>query len=229
MPNMSRYSKNQIFVAELIGTFALVLVGCGAIIVNGIDGSLSHLGVSLAFGLVVLAMIYSIGNISGAHINPAVSLGFWMSGRLPAKRLPIYLLAQLLGAVLAGMMLRLAFGEGDLGATNPGENIWLALAIEIVITFLLMFVILNVSTGHKEKGVMAGVAVGGSVAMLALVAGPLTGASMNPARSLGPALAAMELNTLWLYFLGPILGALAAAPFCRWVQGPECCVEENDA
>jgi MIP family channel proteins len=220
---------NNRYVAEAFATFALVFVGCGAIIVNDLfAASLGHVGISLVFGLIVMAMIYAVGNISGAHLNPAVSLGFYFAGRFPARLLPGYVASQLLGALFAAGLLKLLFPEhANLGMTIVSIALWKALLIEIVITFLLMFTILNVSTGHQEKGIMAGVAVGAVIALMALFAGPLTGASMNPARSLAPALFAWQGENLWLYVLGPGLGAWLAHPACRWIQGPDCCAEPH--
>jgi aquaporin Z len=218
------------YIAELIGTFALVFMGCGAIVVNDLyGGPLGHVGVSLVFGLVVMAMIYSVGNISGAHLNPAVSLGFMAAGRLDVGEAIRYSIAQCLGAVIAALLLRMIFVDSaGLGATTFSGETTAAFATEVTLTFLLMFVILNVSTGHFEKGVMAGVAVGGTVAMGALVGGPVTGASMNPARSLGPAIVSGELGGLWLYIVAPFVGTLLAAPTCRLVQGSECCAGRED-
>lgn len=220
--------RNRYF-AEVIGTFALVFAGCGAIVVNDLfGGALGHAGVSLAFGLVVMAMIYAIGNISGAHMNPAVTMGFMFAGRLDKSLVFPYIGSQFLGAIVAAAILRLLFPEHEtLGATLPSIDSLRAFVIEVLLTFLLMFVILNVSTGHMEKGIMAGVAVGGTIALEALVGGPVTGASMNPARSLGPAVVSGHLGSLWIYLSAPVVGAFLAYPTCRWIQGPGCCPEEQ--
>ena len=218
------------YLAEAFGTFALVFAGCGAIVVNDYySGVTGHVGVCMVFGLIVMAMIYAVGNVSGAHINPAVTLGFWFAGRLDVKLIPPYWLSQFSGALAAGLLLKVLFPDHEtLGATMPTVNLWRTLIIEVILSFILMFVILNVSTGHKEKGIMAGVAVGGTVALAALVGGPVTGASMNPARSLGPALfASGALGVLWIYFAGPIAGVFLAKPACRWIQGEDCCIEED--
>ena len=216
--------------AEALGTFTMVLVGCGAIVVNDLQGGvIGHLGVSLAFGLVVMAMIYALGNVSGAHLNPAVTLGFVAARRLPSARVPGYLAGQLVGAVAAAALLRALFpAHPTLGATLSELSAGRAFGVELVLTFLLMFVILNVSTGHQEKGIMAGVAVGGMVALGALVGGPLTGASMNPARSLGPALVAGQWQGMWIYLTAPVVGAVLAFPTCRWTQGEDCCTEVQE-
>ena len=215
----------EICFAEAVGTFALVFAGCGAIVVDAAGGgSISHVGICLVFGLVVMAMIYAVGNISGAHFNPAVTIGFYAADRLPASFVAPYIACQLAGALIAAFALRwLLGGQGNVGATLPSTPLLNAFVLEVVITFLLMFVILNVSTGHMEKGIMAGVAVGGTVALCALFAGPVTGASMNPARSIGPAIAAGQLKSLWLYIAAPVTGALLAAPTCRMTQGEDCC------
>jgi aquaporin Z len=213
------------YMAEAIGTFALVFAGCGSIVVNDtFAGALGHVGICLVFGLVVMAMIYAIGNISGAHLNPAVTLGFLFAGRLEGRVVLPYVGSQLLGAVAAATVLRLLFPEHEtLGATLPAVSMLRAFVVEMILSFLLMFVILNASTGHMEKGIMAGVAVGGTVALVALLGGPVTGASMNPARSLGPALVSGHLDALWVYLVAPVAGTFLAYPTCRLVQGQECC------
>ncbi len=222
--------RNRCF-AEGIGTFTLVFAGCSAIVVNDTYGGvLGHAGVSLVFGFVVMAMIYSVGNVSGAHINPAVTLGFLFAGRLERRIVLPYVGSQLLGAILAAGVLRLLFPAHEtLGATLPSGQLLQAFAMETILSFLLMFVILNVSTGAMEKGIMAGVAVGGTIAFEALVGGPVSGASMNPARSLGPALVSGQLSALWVYLAAPVLGTFLAYPTCRWIQGDECCAPEPEA
>ena len=209
------------YVAEVLGTFALVFAGCGAVVVDQMyGGALGHIGINMVFGLVVMAVIYSIGNVSGAHINPAVTIAFAAAGRFEWRTVAPYIGCQLVGAGAAGMLLLLLFpGHETYGATHPAGSIAQAFGFEVVISFLLMFVVFNVSTGHMEKGIMAGVAVGGTVAFLALMGGPVTGASMNPARSFGPALASGDFSVMWLYISAPILGMLLAYPVCRVVQG----------
>lgn len=213
------------YVAECIGTFALVFAGCAAIVVDdSFGGVLGHLGVSIVFGLVVMAMIYSFGNISGAHINPAVTVAFVIAGRLDKKVALPYIGSQLAGAAAAALLLRLLFPMHEtLGATLPSGTLTQAFAMEVVLSFLLMLVILNVSAGHMEKGIMAGVAVGGTVALEAMIGGPVSGGSMNPARSLGPALVSGQIGTLWLYVAAPLIGMALACPTCRLIQGKECC------
>ena len=211
--------------AEMLGTFALVFAGTGAIIINDASsGTITHAGIALTFGLVVLAMIYTFGDISGAHFNPAVTLGFWVAGRLPGRDVSPYIISQSLGALLASGLLRFLFPQSKLlGATIPAGSDFQSFVLEVVLTFLLMLTILNVSTGAKEKGITAGIAVGAVIALEAMFAGPICGASMNPARSLAPALVSGHLEHLWVYLLAPLLGAGLAIPACRCVREKGCC------
>ncbi len=211
--------------AELFGTFALVFAGTGAIVVNEtVGGTVSHVGVALTFGLVVLALVYALGDVSGAHLNPAVTLGFFAARRFPGRSVLPYLGSQFAGAVLASLCLRLLFPEnGNLGATLPRGEVFQSFVLEIFLSCLLMFVILSVSTGAKEKGLTAGIAVGSIIAVEALFAGPISGASMNPARSLAPALVSWQLGSLWVYLTAPVLGAVAAVAVCRCVHEKPCC------
>ncbi len=215
----------QRFAAEALGTFALVFAGTGAIVVNDVSGgAITHVGIALCFGLVVSAMIHSVGDVSGAHLNPAVTLGFWLARRFPVADVAPYIGSQLAGAVAASLLLRALFaGHPTLGATLPAGPLLQSFALEVVLTWLLMFTILSVATGAKEKGVMAGIAVGSAVALGALVGGPICGASMNPARSLAPALVAGRLEHLWLYLAAPVLGAGLAVASCRLSREPGCC------
>lgn len=217
--------ENNRYVAEAFGTFALVFFGCGAIVVNeSFGGIIGHVGISLTFGLIVMAMIYAIGNISGAHLNPAVTLGFYFAGRFEKSAVVRYMGSQLGGAIGAAVLLRVLFMEHDnLGVTLPAGGVLRAFVFEVVLSFLLMCIILNVSTGHMEKGIMAGVAIGGTVAMAAMIGGPVSGASMNPARSLGPAFVSGQLADLWIYIVAPVVGTFLAAPACRLIQGEACC------
>ena len=210
--------------AEAIGTFILVFTGTGAVVFGDISGGqVTPLGIGLVFGLVVMALIYTLGDISGAHINPAVTLGFWASGQFKGKEVTPYILAQCSGALLASLLLRALFGNhADMGATIPKEGlVYQCLILEIILTFILMFVILNVATGAKEKGIVVGIVVGGVIALEAIFAGPISGASMNPARSLGPAVASMNFTGFWIYLLAPPLGALLAVPVWRWIRLPK--------
>ena len=212
-------------IAEAIGTFALVFAGTGAIVINDVTGgSITHVGIALTFGLIVLAMIYTVGDISGAHLNPAVTIGFWFAGRFPAAQIIPYVTSQLIGAFAASGLLRALFPQHTtLGATLPAGPEFQSFILEFILTFLLMFVILNVSTGAKEKGITAGIAVGAVIALEAMFAGKICGASMNPARSLAPAIVSGSLNHLWLYIVAPITGAATAIFACRGCQEPNCC------
>lgn len=213
------------FAAEAIGTFALVFAGTGAIVINQVSsGAVTHVGIALTFGLVVLAMIYSLGEVSGAHLNPAVTLGFCTAGRMSWGEALPYLASQCAGAFAASGLLRFLFPQNaTLGATLPAGTAMQSFVLEAVLTAILMFTILSVSTGAKEKGITAGIAIGGIITLEALFAGPVSGASMNPARSLAPAVVSGHLEHLWVYLLAPVLGAQLAVPACRCVQAEGCC------
>jgi aquaporin Z len=215
--------------AELFGTFALVFAGTGAIVINDVSGgAVSHVGIALTFGLIVLAMIYALGDVSGCHLNPAVTLGFFVSRRFEGRWAVPYIISQCLGAILASATLRLMFpAHATLGATVPAGDDIQSFVLEFILTLILMFVVLSVSTGSKEKGVMAGVAVGSVIALEALFAGPISGASMNPARSLAPAIMSLRLGGVWIYLAAPILGACASVFACRCVQEPGCCSRDT--
>ena len=187
-------------------------------------GSITHVGIALTFGLLVLAMIYAVGDISGAHLNPAVTIAFWTAGRFDGRRVAPYVTAQILGAIAASCVLRFLFpAHATLGATLPAGSDAQSFVLEVILTLLLMFVILNVSTGGKEKGITAGIAVGAVIALEALCAGPISGASMNPARSLAPALVTGRFDHLWIYLVAPVLGAVIGVLGCRCVQQSPCC------
>lgn len=213
------------YVAEAIDTFALVFAGTTAIVVDSLTGgAVTHVGVALTFGLVVMTMIYAVGDVSGAHINPAVTLGFWAAGRLRVPDLPPYVTSQCAGALAASLTVRLLFPESlGLGVTIPTGGVLQSFVLEMLLTALLMLLILGVSTGAKEKGLMAGIAVGGTVALGALLGGPVSGASMNPARSLGPALAGGALEHTWIYLTAPFAGSILAVGACKCVRTRDCC------
>jgi MIP family channel proteins len=206
--------------AEALGTFALVFFGCGAIAVGTQTGQLGHPAVALAFGLVIAVMIYALGHISGAHFNPAVSVGFAVGHHFPWSRVATYSVAQVAGATLGALALRVTLGaDADLGVTQPSGGELQALAWEALLTFFLMLVITAVATDTRAVGEAAALAIGGTVALGALVGGPISGASMNPARSIGPALVSGELDALWVYLVSPVIGAIAAALVYRFLRG----------
>lgn len=211
--------------AEFLGTFALVFAGTGAIVINQVSGgAIGHAGIAMTFGLVVLAMIYTFGDVSGAHLNPAVTVAFAVARRFPWREVGGYVTAQLAGAFAASGVLRVLFPENqNLGATLPAGSNAQSFILEVVLTFLLMLVILSVSIGAKEKGITAGIAVGAVIALEAMFAGPICGASMNPARSLAPALVSGHASVVWIYLVAPVLGALLAIPACCVVRERDCC------
>lgn len=223
--------------AEFFGTFMLVFAGAGAITINDLyGGAITHAGIALVFGLVVLAVIYAIGNISGAHINPAVSVALTVAGKFESKQLLPYLFSQFMGGIVASAMLWFLFLEitpayealpnvaaptTNYGATIPAGSSWQSFGFEFILTWFLMLVIMGVTTGSQIKGELAGIAIGATVALEAMFAGPVCGASMNPARSLGPALFSGQWPTLWVYFLGPIVGAIVAVGTFKLIQGTD--------
>lgn len=207
------------YIAELIGTFALVFCGTGAVVIDQQSGgAVTHAGVAITFGLIVMSMIYSLGNISGAHLNPAVSIAFTVAKRFSAKQLPGYIISQLAGALLASFTLKFLFPANQLlGATLPAGTEMQSLILEFILTFFLMLVIINVAVGSKEQGMFAGLAIGGVVGLEAMFAGPICGASMNPARSIAPAVASGHLEHLWLYIVAPIIGAVLSIPVWKYL------------
>ncbi|MGD2088850.1 MAG: MIP/aquaporin family protein [Candidatus Aminicenantes bacterium] len=234
-------SKNQISVinvirfslAEFVGTFVLVFAGCGAVAINQLDHlAVDHLVVSATFGLAIMCMIYAVGHISGAHFNPAVTISFTVNRHFPAKLLAPYILAQCLGAISASCVLLYTLtpilkaqrveGLLNLGVTQPvTESVWIALVWEFALTFILMYVITAVATDSRAVGQMAGLAIGGTVCLAALFGGPVTGGSMNPARSLGPALVSGQWHYFYIYVISPILGAIAGG-FVYGFLCPDC-------
>jgi aquaporin NIP len=202
--------------AEFLGTFALVFFGCGAI-ANGLPPT----SVALAFGLVIAVMVYALGHISGAHFNPAVSLAFAVGRHAPWPRTATYVGAQLLGATIGAIALRATLGpDADLGVTRPAGSDIQSFAWEAVLTFFLMLVITSVATDLRAVGQAAALAIGGTVALGALVGGPISGASMNPARSIGPAVVSGDLTALWIYIAAPILGAIVASLAYATLRAP---------
>lgn len=205
---MKEQLKN--YLSEFIGTFAIVFCGTGAIIIDQeTHGAISHVGIAITFGLIVMAMIYALGNVSGAHFNPAVSIAFYVAGKFPVKELLPYILSQLSGALFASALLRILFPTNNLlGATMPVGSELQSFIMEFILTFLLMLVIMNVAHGSHEQGMFAGLAIGSVVLLEAMFGGPISGASMNPARSFSPAIISGHLEHLWIYFLAPISGAI---------------------
>ena len=211
--------------AEFLGTFGLVFAGTGAIVVNEVTGGvIGHAGIALVFGLVVLAMIHTFGDVSGAHLNPAVTIAFAAAGRFPWNEVAAYAGGQLAGAFAASGLLKLLFpASATLGATLPAGAVSQSFVLEVVLTAMLMLTILSVSTGAKEKGITAGIAIGAVVGLEAMFAGPICGASMNPARSLAPAVMSGHFEYIWLYPVAPVLGALIAIPLCIGTRESGCC------
>ena len=209
--------------AEFAGTFLLVFAGPGAVVINEVSGGgVGSLGIGLSFGLAVMAAIYTVGHISGAHINPAVTVAFALSRHFPWRLVPAYIAAQLLGACAASATHVTLFGDvANLGATTPSGSSWQALGLEIILTLFLMFVIAAVATDVRAVGQAAAIAIGGYVALAATFAGPIAGASMNPARSLGPALLSGAWNSHWVYWVGPLLGAALGALLYRYVRAAD--------
>lgn len=206
--------------AEGIGTFGLVFAGCGAIMIDAEShGQITHVGVGLVFGLIIAVMIYAFGHISGAHFNPAVTLAFVVARHFPLRRLWMYWSAQLVGACLAAFCLRLLLGTvAHLGTTLPTGGAWQSFAFEALLTFFLMVVIMAMATDTRAVGQAAALAIGATVALEALFAGPISGASMNPARSLAPALVSFTWTAQWVYLSAPFLGAVAGALLYRWIR-----------
>ena len=209
-------------VAEAIGTFALVFAGCGAIMVDAKTGQVGHIGVAISFGLVIMAMIYAVGHVSGAHLNPAVTAAFVLTRHFPRSRATAYWIAQLAGALSAAALLRGSLGNiAHVGATLPSGSQAQSFLWELVMTAFLMFVILAVATDTRAVGEAAAIAIGGTVGLDAMFGGPISGASMNPARSIGPAVVSGDLHALWLYVAAPLIGAAVGAIAYQYVRGAQ--------
>ena len=215
------------YISEFIGTFSMIFCGTGAMTINEVTGGdVTHVGIAITWGLIVMAMIYAFGETSGAHFNPAVSIAFAYAKKFSWKEVPNYIIAQILGAFAASLILWFLFPTSEtLGATIPTVDVWRAFVLELLLTFFLMVVIINVSTGSKEIGVVAGIAIGAVVLLEAMFAGPITNASMNPARSIAPAIVSGTFKHLWMYITAPILGALLAVISCKLVKEDNCCNE----
>jgi MIP family channel proteins len=215
-------------IAEFLGTFSLVLVGCGAIMVAQTTGAFKQGGIAMAFGLVVMVMIAATGHISGTHLNPAVTVAFAITRHFPLRSVPVYVSVQILGGVMGAMVLRAILGEvANLGATVPTGAAWRSLVVETLISAALMFVIMAVATDTRAIGQLAAIMIGATVAVNALWAGPISGASMNPARSFGPALISNSWDAHWIYWVGPILGAMIGALAYQVIREPNALAQEN--
>ncbi len=208
------------YVAEAIGTYALVFAGTGALIVDGMtDGSVSLIGIALVFGLVVMAMVYALGDISGAHINPAVTIAACVAKRFPAKDVAPYIAAQCAGALAASATLKAIYPAAEgLGATLPAGDLMQSFTLEVILTFFLVFVAFGVTTAGRAESILAGLAIGGTVGLDVLVGGPISGASMNPARSLGPAVIGGQTQHLWMYLTAPVVGGILAALVTNYLR-----------
>lgn len=215
------------YIAEIIGTFSMIFCGCGAMVINDFTGgTITHPGVAITWGLIVMAMIYAFGDISGAHFNPAVTVGFAVAKKFSWNEVPKYIVSQFIGAISASLLLLYLFPESDLGATLPTLEPLKVFVIELLLSFFLMVVIINVSTGSKEIGPIAGIAIGSVILLEAMFAGPLTKASMNPIRSLAPAIALGNFTQLWVYLTAPFVGMFLAVYSCKLVKSDNCCDEK---
>lgn len=203
--------------AEVLGTYSLVLFGCGAMVANTVyGGALTHLGVNIVFGLIIMIMIYSLGDISGAHMNPAVTIAFYVDNQLDTKTTLNYIVSQFIGALLGALTLKVLFPTAILfGNTIPSGSHSQTFIVEFIFSFLLFMLIKNVSEGPKETGIMAGIAIGGFITIAGMIGGPIGGNSLNPARTLGPAIVSMNFNGLYLYMIAPILGTVTASKASR--------------
>ena len=211
------------YVAESLGSFFLVFCGTGSIIINQqTNGEVTHIGIAITFGLIVMVLIYALGHISGAHFNPAVSIAFTLAKKFELKQLAPYIFSQAVGAFTATLVLKYLFPTNELlGSTNPSGSELQSFILELILTFLLMLVILKVATGSKEQGMFAGIAIGATVLIEAMFAGPISGASMNPIRSIAPAVVSGYTEHLWIYVISTILGAALAVPTWKYLTQKE--------
>jgi aquaporin NIP len=211
------------YISEVLGTFAIVFFGTGVVVVNQeTHGVVTHTGICIVWGLIVMSMIYALGRVSGAHFNPAVTIGFAVAKKFPVKEIAPYIISQVIGALIASVTLKLMFPANEyLGSTNPSGSDLQSFILEFILTFVLMVVIMRVAYGSKEQGMFAGLAISSVVALEALFAGPVSGASMNPARSFAPALVSMHLSHVWIYLLAPTIGSVAAVFFDMWLGSDE--------
>lgn len=214
--------------AEATGSFILLFCGTGAIVINDVrQGAITHVGIALTFGLVVLSLIYALGHISGCHINPAVSIGLYLSSKFPLKELGPYVVSQCVGALVASCLIRLLFPEHPtLGATLPYQGAMQSFVIEFLLSWILMLVILCVAQGPKESVPFAAIAIGAVIGLEAMFAGPISGASMNPARSLAPAIVSGHTEYLWVYLTAPVAGAIAAVGTFSILRNPRLPTDE---
>jgi aquaporin Z len=208
------------YITEILGTFILIFCGTGAIVINQqTGGSIGHIGIAITSGLVVMTLIYAFGNISGAHFNPAVSIAFTIARKFPVNKLVPYIFSQLLGALMASFFLKLLFPQNEtFVGTLPSGSEMQSFILEIFLAFFLMIVILTVAHGSREQGMFAGMAIGSTVLLEVIFAGPVSGASMNPVRSIAPALVSGHLEHLWIYIVAPIVGAIVAVPVWNYIS-----------
>ncbi len=220
--------KHQLpqYLAEFIGTFFMIFFGCGSMILAQTNPAYNGSFIPVVWGGAVSIMIYAVGHISGAHFNPAVTMAFWSTGRFPLKRVPGYIASQIAGALTASFVHLFIWGsEHGFGSTRLSVFLSGGFLVEVILSFALMFVIMSVATDSRAVGELAGIAIGSTVALAAFVGGPLTNASMNPARSLGPAVLAGDFTNLWLYLLAPVIGTVLGAKVYDWIR----CYRENEA
>jgi len=223
-------TNTHMIIAEFVGTYILVFAGCGSIIINALH-DITIVGIGVVWGMVVMAMIYTLGHISGAHFNPAITIAFGVSHKFPWRHVPMYIVAQVLGATLATMTLHVLYKSVDIntivnGYSDPTTDLE-AVIWEFIITFILMFTICGVATDHRAINELSGVAVGAALLLNVIIAGPVTGASMNPARSIGPAMVAGNYKNVWVYIVGPTLGAIFATVVYALIRVPVSEKTEN--